>query len=108
MKELKLLYSYEEWETDKNKCFKPLSEDMAELMSLTMQWNRTEEDNIKIEELTQKTEDEVNNQKYTSLVYEITDLFNKLKYVYDDNERKNIYETMGRKQCEIEQLKELL
>ena len=108
MKELKLLYSYEEWKTDKNKCFKPLSEDMAELMSLTMQWTRTEEDKIKIKELNQKTEEETNNQKYTSLVYEITDLFNKLKYVYDDNERKDIYEAMGRKQCEIEQLKELL
>lgn len=38
--------------------------------------------------------------------YEIMDIYNNLKYIHDDESRKEVYENIGRKQCEIEMLKE--
>ena len=108
MKKLKLMCSYEEWKEKKSDGLNSMIEITGRLMLLSMNFNRTKEEDEEYKKLSLESEQNKINYNFTSLTYEITDLFNKLKYCYDDGDRKDIYETMGRKQCEIEQLKELL
>lgn len=105
MKELKLLYSYDEW---KNKAgnIEELSEDAANLLALSFNFNRTEEEEKEYKELNERVNCRQRLYKYTNLTHEITDMYNQLKYTHCDDARKELYENIGRKQCEIEIIKE--
>ena len=105
MKELKLLYSYDEWK-NKTQDIEGLSEDSAQLLALSFNFNRTEEEEKEYKELSEKTYYQNILRKYTTLTYEITDMYNLLKYTHCDDARKELYESIGRKQCEIEIIKE--
>lgn len=107
MKELKLLYSYEEWKNKKGQ-FEEIAEDTARLLSLSFKFDRTEEEEKEYAELTEKSEYKSDCLKYTKLVYTITDMYNELKYTHNDEVRKELYESIGRKQCEVEIMKEEL
>lgn len=98
MEELKLLCSYDEWEKDKNS-FKYISENSANFLSLSLKFNRNEEEEEEYQRLKSLTE-------YTDLVHTVTDMYNKLKYIHDEEERKEMYVIIGKKQCLIEIIKE--
>jgi len=104
MKELKLLCSYEEWK-DKG-CNGSMSEDTANMLLLAFKMDKTPDEEKKYRALCEKSEIDTLNTKYTKLTYEIMDIYNNLKYIHDDESRKEVYENIGRKQCEIEMLKE--
>lgn len=105
MKELKLLYSYEEWK-NKTQDIEGIFEDSARLFALSFNFNRTEKEEKKYKELSEKVEWQRTLSKYTDLTHTITDMYNKLKYTHCDDARKELYESIGRKQCEIEIIKE--
>lgn len=106
MEKLELYCSYEEWKNKKSNAFKPMTIVTGKLLLLSMNFNRTKEEDKEYKKLLLESNQNKINYEFTSLTYEITDLFNKLKYCYNDDDRKEIYEMMGRKQCEIEQIKE--
>lgn len=109
MNKLKLLYSYEEWENKiKSVCgsIDGISQDAGRLMELSFNFHRSEEEEKEYKLLSKKIDEKSVNEKYTKLTYEITDSYNNLKYIHDDERRTKIYEEIGRKQCEIEILKE--
>lgn len=105
MKELKLLYSYDEWK-NKTQDIEGVSEDAARFLALSFNFNRTEEEEKEYKELSKIIEYRNKLRKYTILTYEITDMYNELKYTHRDDARKELYESIGRKQCEIEIIKE--
>jgi uncharacterized protein YlxW (UPF0749 family) len=111
MNELKLLYSYEEWKNGTsrngiNSEMKRLSENAANRLMLALKFDKTEEEIAEYERLNQEFEVNEQNRKFTELTHEITDLYNKLKYVHENEDREAKYNEIGRKQCEIEMLKE--
>lgn len=105
MKELKLLYSYEEWK-NKGGSMQCKSENTANMLMLAFKMDRTPEEEKKYQLLCEKSKEDDLNTEYTELTYNIIGLYNSLKYIHDDERRKEIYENIGRKQCEIEILKE--
>ena len=105
MKQLKLLCSYEEWKQKKVR-FTGMSEETGRLLNLAFNFHRTEAEEKEYELLSKKTHKDSINEKYTNLTYEITDMYNKLKDIHEDDMRHEIYEDIGRKQCEIEILRE--
>lgn len=105
MKELKLLYSYDEWK-NKTQHIEGLFEDSARFLTLSFKFNRTEEEEKEYKELSEKADCRERLSKYTALTHEITDMYNQLKYTHCDDTRKELYESIGRKQCEIEIIKE--
>ena len=105
MKELKLLYSYDEWK-NKTQDIEGMSEYAARLLALSFNFNRTEEEEKEYKELSEKADYQNRLRKYTTLTHEITDMYNQLKYTHRDDTRKELYESIGRKQCEIEIIKE--
>lgn len=107
MKELKLLYSYDEWK-NKTQDIEEMSEGSAQLLALSFKFNRTEEEEKEYRELSENIYYQNILRKYTTLTYEITDTYNQLKYTHCDDARKELYESIGRKQCEIEIIKENL
>lgn len=107
MKELKLLYSYDEWK-NKTQDIEEMSEGSAQLLALSFKFNRTEEEEKEYKELSEKADYRKKLYKYTTLTHEITDMYNQLKYTHCDDARKELYESIGRKQCEIEIIKENL
>jgi hypothetical protein len=111
MNELKLLYSYEEWKNGTsrngiNSEMKRLSENEANRLMLAFNFDKTEEEIAEYERLNHEFEVNEKNRKFTELTHGITDLYNKLKYVHDNEDREAKYNDIGRKQCEIEMLKE--
>ena len=106
MEELKLLCSYGEWKKDKNS-FKYISENSANFLSLSLKFNRNEEEEEEYQRLKNLTEYESKNREYTDLVHTVTDMYNKLKYIHDEEERKEMYVIIGKKQCLIEIIKEI-
>lgn len=114
--ELKLLYSYEEYKQQKeghgiSRTMQAIKESTARLMLLTLKGNpfndeRTEEEKAEHEKLLVETESNTINEKFTRLTHEITDLFYDLKDTHDNEQREYKYISMGRKQCEIEMMKE--
>ena len=105
MKELKLLYSYDEWK-NKTQYIEGVSEEAARFLTLNLNFNRTEEEEKEYQELSEKADCRRRLSKYTTLTHEITDMYNQLKYTHCDDTRKEVYESIGRKQCEIEIIKE--
>lgn len=105
MKELKLLFSYDEWK-NKTQDIEGMSEDAVQLLALSFNFNRTEEEEKEYKELSEKVDYRKRLHKYTTLTHEITDMYNQLKYTHCDDTRKELYESIGRKQCEIEIIKE--
>ena len=105
MKELKLLFSYDEWKISGGS-IEDMSEEAANLLALSLNFNRTEEEEKEYKELSKIIEYRNKLRKYTILTYEITDMYNELKYTHRDDARKELYESIGRKQCEIEIIKE--
>ena len=109
MNKLKLLYSYEEWKNKSKKIggsVDEISQGFARLMELSFNFHRTEDEENEYQILSKNINDNSVNTKYTKLTYEITDSYNNLKDVHNDENRHEIYEEIGRKQCEIEILKE--
>lgn len=105
MKELKLLFSYDEWKI-RGGSIEDMSEEAANLLALSLKFNRTEEEEKEYKELSEKTDYRNRLYKHTNLTHEITDMYNRLKYTHCDDARKELYENIGRKQCEIEIIKE--
>ncbi len=116
MNKLKLLYSYEEYKNNKNSRglsgnIKSVTERTMRLLELTMKSvpfnnTRTEEEEQEYKELSKECDDNIINEKYTRLTHEITDLFFELKDTHDNEHREHKYLSIGRKQCEIEMMKE--
>lgn len=109
MNDLKLLYSYEEWKKNKTSLLggvNIISKDFVRLMELGISLYRTGAEELEYKYLRKKIKLNSANKEYTKLTYEITDMYNKLKDIHDDDMRHEIYEDIGRKQCEIEILRE--
>jgi hypothetical protein len=107
MNRLELLYSHEEWEKKKKDCnMMGISENTGRLLELSFNFNRTEQEELEYQKLLGQINNDTINNKYTKLTYEITDLYNDLKYIHDNKKRRRVYNIIGRKQCEIEILKE--
>lgn len=105
MEELKLLYTYEEWK-DKKVSFESIGEDTARLLFLQMKTDRTDEEEKECKELREKTDKDIENRKYTDTVHRITSLYNELKNIHDNDNRRIMYEYIGKLQCLIEIMKE--
>lgn len=107
MSKLELLYSYKEWkEDDLRYKLMPLSETTAKMLSLAMNFNRTEKDEEEYQSLRHQSDINYRNAEYTKLTHIITDIYNDLKNTHRDDTRQDKYIEIGRMQCEIEILKE--
>lgn len=103
--ELKLLCSYKEWKDNKSP-FNEMLENTAKLLNLSMKFNRSEEEEQEYQELQKQSDIESACKRYTILTHVITDMYEKLKYTHDDDDRQCMYTRIGKKQCEIEIIKE--
>ena len=104
-----LLYSYENYKNSKISSLHKLSglsERTARLLALSYNFNKTTDEEEELEKLRKEVELDNKNENFTTLTHEITDLYFELKNIHDDEIRHEKYELMGRKQCEIEIIKE--
>lgn len=109
MEQIHLLYSYEEYKENKKNDFssiEPISEDYAKMLFLSLKMDRTKEEDKEFNLLQQKTEKYFLLKEYTRKTYKITDKYMELKDIHDDEQRNDMYNEIGRMQCEIEVLKE--
>lgn len=79
---------------------------MGRILELSLKFNRSEEEEKEYQELKRVSDEYSFNKRYTDYTYEITDVYNALKYCHDDEKRIEMYNTIGRMQCKIEILKE--
>jgi len=109
MEQINLLYSYEEYKGNKKSLSAPLklmSEDYLRMINLSFEMNRTKEEEEELKNLQQKTKGSSILEGYTRKTHEITDKYIDLKDIHDDEQRNDIYNEIGRMQCQIEVLKE--
>ena len=109
MEQIHLLYSYGEYLKHKNELWsdvRPLVELYEKFMCLSSKINRTKEEDEEFELLQQKIKEYSLLEEYTRNTYKITDKYIDLKDIHDDEQRNDIYNEIGRIQCEIEVLKE--
>ena len=79
---------------------------MARYMGLSLNFNKTKEEEEEYNTLSKEITTDGKNRNFTTLTHEITDLYFELKNIHDDDIRHEKYELIGRKQCEIEIIKE--
>ena len=104
-----LLYSYENYKNGKISSLHKsgsLSERTVRLLALSYNFNKTKDEDEEFAKLRKEVELDNKNENFTTLTHEITDLYFELKNIHDDEIRHEKYELMGRKQCEIEIIKE--
>ena len=106
MEQIHLLYSYEEYKEKSSSPITEMSEDSGKMLSLSLKMDRTKEENEELELLQQKIKESYVLEDYTRKTYKITDKYMDLKDIHDDEQRNDIYNEIGRMQCEIEVLKE--
>jgi hypothetical protein len=104
-----LLCSYEDYKKGKmSSLHKPdgLSKRTIRLLTLGWNFNKTKDEEEEYVKLQKEVEIDNKNEKFTTITHEITDLYFELKNIHDDDIRHEKYELIGRKQCEIEIIKE--
>ena len=106
-----LLYSYEDYKNGKmDRCLSSKmdgpSEITTRLMTLSLNFNKTKEEEEEYNTLSKEIITDGKNRNFTTLTHEITDLYFELKNIHDDDIRRDKYELIGRKQCKIEIIKE--
>ena len=106
-----LIYSYEDYKNSKkDRCLSSkmdsLSEKTTRLMALSLNFNKTKEEEEEYNTSSKEIVNDGKNRNFTTLTHEITDLYFELKNIHDDDIRHEKYELIGRKQCEIEIIKE--
>ena len=109
MESIHLLYSYEEYKKRKEHLWsdvEPLVDTYEKIMRLSLKMDRTKEEDKELKVLQQKTKETSLLEVYTRSIYAITDKYMDLKDIHDDEKRNDIYNEIGRMQCDIEVLKE--
>ena len=105
-----LLYSYEDYKNGKRSPSvnetEEFTERMGRYMGLSLNFNKTKEEKEEYNTLSKEIITDGKNRNFTTLTHEITDLYFELKNIHDDDIRRDKYELIGRKQCEIEIIKE--
>ena len=105
-----LLYSYEDYKNGKRSPSvnetEEFTERMGRYMGLSLNFNKTKEEKEEYNTLSKEITTDGKNRNFTTLTHEITDLYFELKNIHDDDIRRDKYELIGRKQCEIEIIKE--
>ena len=105
-----LLYSYEDYKNGKRSPSVNETEEFTERMGryvgLSLNFNKTKEEEEEYNSLYKEIITDGKNRNFTTLTHEITDLYFELKNIHDDDIRHEKYELIGRKQCEIEIIKE--
>ena len=101
-KKLKLLYSYDEYKKNKLRICANMSEKTARLLLLSLNFSRTKEEEAEYKELTEYMEEYNSLYKYTNAYYELLDLYFELKNIHDEDKRKEQYQTIGIKFCNLQ------
>jgi hypothetical protein len=104
----KLLYSYEDYKKgySGHRDIEEITDRINRMLILSCNFNKTKEQEEEFNKLRDEVDLDNKNQKFTTLTHEITDLYFELKNIHDDELRYEKYELIGRKQCEIEIIKE--
>ena len=110
MCKLKLLWSYEDHKSRKpSKDVEGITQRTGRALELQMKSitdKLTDEESKELDVLMEESKVNERNITFTNKVHKITDLYNELKYVFDEVDRDNIVSRIGMLQLEIERLRE--
>ena len=110
MGKLKLLWSYEDHKNRKpSKDVEVITQRTGRALELQLKSftdKLTDKESKELDVLMEESKVNERNITFTNKVHEITDLYNELKYVFDEVDRDNIVSRIGMLQLEIERLRE--
>ena len=110
MGKLKLLWSYEDHKNRKpSKDVEGITQRTGRALELQLKSftdKLTDKESKELDVLMEESKVNERNITFTNKVHEITDLYNELKYIFDEVDRDNIVSRIGMLQLEIERLRE--
>ena len=110
MSKLKLLWSYEDHKNRKpSKDVEVITQRTGRALELQLKSftdKLTDKESKELDVLMEESKVNERNIAFTNKVHEITDLYNELKYIFDEVDRDNIVSRIGMLQLEIERLRE--
>ena len=110
MGKLKLLWSYEDHKNRKpSKDVEGITQRTGRALELQLKSftdKLTDKESKELDVLMEESKVNERNIAFTNKVHEITDLYNELKYIFDEVDRDNIVSRIGMLQLEIERLRE--
>ena len=110
MSKLKLLWSYEDHKNRKpSKDVEVITQRTGRALELQLKSftdKLTDKESKELDVLMEESKVNERNITFTNKVHEITDLYNELKYIFDEVDRDNIVSRIGMLQLEIERLRE--
>ena len=110
MSKLKLLWSYEDHKNRKpSKDVEVITQRTGRALELQLKSftdKLTDKESKELDVLMEESKVNERNIAFTNKVHEITDLYNELKYIFDEVDRDNIVSRIGMVQLEIERLRE--
>lgn len=105
-KELKMLYSYEDYKNKKESSvlMDEIRENTARQLLLSMKFNRSEEEQRELDALAKENVYNEYLEKYTKMTCDLLDKYYELKNEHDNELRKKRYKRIGVVYCQLQVL----
>ncbi len=105
-KELKMLYSYEDYKNKKESSvfMDDISEKVARQLLLSMNFNRSKEEQMELNVLEEENLYNEYLEKYTKMTCDLLDKYYELKNEHDNELRKKRYKRIGVVYCQLQVL----